>query len=160
MRYDLIAKCAAALAVLALSASCATTHVVGDNVKRVVNGKPMDTSGLKQAVSSDTKDMEANLAVLRKKMLEAYAALRTNVQKRWGQNDAKVAERTVYVRYTDGYKSRVVTDFDHGTLTVETVDDKDPHGSLRTAIVAALLTTNDPATVDLFSDKDVALETD
>jgi len=160
MRHDLIAKCAAAIAVLGLSASCATTHVVGDNVKRVVKGQPMDTSGLKQAVSSDTKDMEANLAVLRRKMLEAYATLRTNVQKRWGQNDAKVAERTVYVKYTDGYKSRVVTDFDHGSLTVETVDDKDPHGSLKTAIVAALLTTNDPATVDLFSDKDVALESD
>jgi len=98
--------------------------------------------------------------VLRRKMLEAYATLRTNVQKRWGQNDTKMAERTVYVKYTDGYKSRVVTDFDHGTLTVETVDDKDPRGNLRTAIVAALLTTNDPATVDLFSDKDVALESD
>jgi membrane-bound lytic murein transglycosylase C len=158
MRYDLIAKCAAAIVALGMSASCATTQVVGTNVKRVVNGQPMDTSGLGQAVSADTKTMEANLSVLRRKMLEAYAVLRTNVQKRWGQTDAKMAERTVYVKYTDGYKSRVITDFDHGTLTVETVDDKDPHGSLRTAIVAALLTTNDPATVDLFSDKDVAPE--
>jgi membrane-bound lytic murein transglycosylase C len=160
MGFDAILRLAAVLAVVSISASCATSKVVGDNVKRAVNGQPLDTSGLSQAVASDTKNMEANLAVLRRKMAEAYAQLRSNVQKRWGQNDAKVADRTVYVKYTQGYKSRVVTDFDHGSLTVETLDEKDSKGSLRSAIVSALLTTSDPATVDLFTDKDVALESD
>jgi membrane-bound lytic murein transglycosylase C len=160
MGFDAIGRFAAVLAVVSISASCATSKVVGDNVKRAVNGQPIDTSGLSQAVASDTKNMEANLAVLRRKMAEAYAQLRSNVQKRWGQNDAKVADRTVYVKYTQGYKSRVVTDFDHGSLTVETLDEKDSKGSLRSAIVSALLTTSDPATVDLFTDKDVALESD
>ena len=118
----------------------------------------MDNSGLKTALASDTKDVEANLKVLRGKLMQAYAQLRANVQKRWGQNDAKMADRTVYVKYTQGYKSRVITDFDHGSLTIETVDDKDPQGSLRNAIVAALLTSNDPGSVDLFTDKDVALD--
>ena len=160
MGFDAILRHAAVLAVVSISASCATSKVVGDNVKRAVNGQPLDTSGLNQAVASDTKNMEANLAVLRRKMAEAYAQLRSNVQKRWGQNDAKVADRTVYVKYTQGYKSRVVTDFDHGSLTVETLDEKDSKGSLRSAIVSALLTTSDPATVDLFTDKDVTLESD
>jgi membrane-bound lytic murein transglycosylase C len=160
MGFDAILRLAAVLAVVSISASCATSKVVGDNVKRAVNGQPLDTSGLSQAVASDTKNMEANLAVLRRKMAEAYAQLRSNVQKRWGQNDAKVADRTVYVKYTQGYKSRVVTDFDHGSLTVETLDEKDSKGSLRSAIVSALLTTSDPATVDLFTDRDVALESD
>jgi membrane-bound lytic murein transglycosylase C len=160
MGFDAIVRFAAVLAVVSISASCATSKIVGDNVKRAVNGQPIDSSGLSQAVASDTKNMEANLAVLRRKMAEAYAQLRSNVQKRWGQNDAKVAERTVYVKYTQGYKSRVVTDFDHGSLTVETLDEKDSKGSLRSAIVSALLTTSDPATVDLFTDKDVALESD
>jgi membrane-bound lytic murein transglycosylase C len=160
MGFDAIARFAAVLAVVSISASCATSKIVGDNVKRAVNGQPIDSSGLSQAVASDTKNMEANLAVLRRRMAEAYAQLRSNVQKRWGQNDAKVAERTVYVKYTQGYKSRVVTDFDHGSLTVETLDEKDSKGSLRSAIVSALLTTSDPATVDLFTDKDVALESD
>ena len=119
----------------------------------------MDSSGLGQAVASDKRDMEANLEVLRRKVAEAYAQLRANVQKRWGQNDAKMADRTVYVKYTQGYKSRVITDFDHGTLTVETLDQTDPRGSLKAAIVASLLTTNDPAAVDLFTDKDVNLNT-
>ena len=95
---------------------------------------------------------------LRSKFEEALVNAKSNVQKRWGQNDTKVADRTVYVKYTQGYKSRVITDFDHGYLTVETVDEKDPNGSLRAAIIAALLTSNDPAAVDLFSDKDVTLE--
>ncbi|HWM69767.1 MAG TPA: murein transglycosylase domain-containing protein [Steroidobacteraceae bacterium] len=141
-----------------LSASCQTSKIVGQDVKNVVNGQPMDNSGLKTALASDTKDMEANLKILRGKLMQAYAQLRANVQKRWGQNDAKMADRTVYVKYTQGYKSRVVTDFDHGSLTIETVDDKDPQGSLRNAIVAALLTSNDPGSVDLFTDKDVALD--
>jgi membrane-bound lytic murein transglycosylase C len=160
MGFDAILRHAAVLAVVSISASCATSKVVGDNVKRAVNGQSLDTSGLSQAVASDTKNMEANLAVLRRKMAEAYAQLRSNVQKHWGQNDAKVADRTVYVKYTQGYKSRVVTDFDHGSLTVETLEEKDSKGSLRSAIVSALLTTSDPATVDLFTDKDVALESD
>jgi membrane-bound lytic murein transglycosylase C len=141
-----------------VGAGCQTSKIVGNDVKNVVKGQPMDNSGLKTALASDTKDVEANLKVLRGKLMQAYAQLRANVQKRWGQNDAKMADRTVYVKYTQGYKSRVVTDFDHGSLTIETVDDKDPLGSLRNAIVAALLTSNDPGSVDLFTDKDVALD--
>jgi membrane-bound lytic murein transglycosylase C len=159
MRSGSIAKLAVALAVASVGASCATSQVVVSNVQHVVKGQPMDSSGLGQAVASDKRDMEANLEVLRRKVVEAYAQLRANVQKRWGQNDAKMADRTVYVKYTQGYKSRVITDFDHGTLTVETLDETDPRGSLKAAIVASLLTTNDPAAVDLFTDKDVNLDT-
>ena len=156
VRYSV--TCLVALVTAGLSASCQTSKIVGHDVKNVVNGQPMDNSGLKTALASDTKDVEANLKVLRGKLMQAYAQLRANVQKRWGQNDAKMADRTVYVKYTQGYKSRVIADFDHGSLTIETVDDKDPQGSLRNAIVAALLTSNDPGSVDLFTDKDVALD--
>jgi membrane-bound lytic murein transglycosylase C len=158
--YRYYAMLVAALAAACLSSSCATSKVVGKDIQNVATGQPMDNSGLKTALQSDTKDMEANLQVLRKKVAEAYASLRTNVQKRWGKTDTKVAERTVYVKYTQGYKSRVVTDFDHGMLTVETVDGKNPQESLKNAIVAALLTSNDPGSVDLFTDKDVVLEPD
>jgi membrane-bound lytic murein transglycosylase C len=153
-----LAKCVLVLGIAGVGASCATSKIVGQNVQRVVNGQPVDTQGLNQAVTSDTKDATANLEVLRRKFEAALAQLKANVQKRWGQNDAKVADRTTYVKYTQGYKSRVVTDFDHGLLTVETVDDKDPEGSLRSAIVTALLTGSDPASVDLFTDKDVTLD--
>src|SRR5579862_7769895 len=158
LRLRRLATCVAAIVVAALSTSCATTKSVGANIQRAYNGQPVDHQELKQALASDTHDMETNLAVLRRKFAEAYAALKANVQKRWGQGDSKVASRTVYVKYTQGYKSRVITDFDHGTLTVETVDQDDPQGSLKAAISAALLTPSDPATVDVFTDKEVALE--
>jgi membrane-bound lytic murein transglycosylase C len=158
MSFRRNAKPFATLLIAALITSCATTKVVGTNIQSVANGGTVDQKALTVALAADTKDMEANLATLHSKFEAAYAVLKTNVQKRWGQNDAKVANKTVYVKYTQGYNSRVVTDFDHGFLTVETVDDKNPDASLRSAIVAALLTSNDPAAVDLFSDKEVTVE--
>src|SRR5580698_1411274 len=146
-----------ALIIAALGASCATTHVVKDNVTRVINGQPMDNSGYRQAVASDTRDIEAQLVQLRAKFAQEVSTLRAKAQKRWGQG-AKVADRTVYVKYTQGYNSRVITDFDQGTLTVETRVMNDPQGSLRRAIIAALLTGSDPAAVDLFTDKEVVLD--
>jgi membrane-bound lytic murein transglycosylase C len=160
MWFRKLAVCLTALVTASLSASCATSKSVGANVKRAYNGQPLDRKELNQAVASDTRDVEAHLAVLRRKLEAAYAQLRINVQKRWGQSDTKVASRTVFVKYTQDYKSRVVTDFDHGTLTIETVDETNPEGSLKATIAAALLTPGDPATVDLFSDKDIALAPD
>ena len=146
------------LVVAALSGSCTTVKTIEENAERVVSGQPVDTEGVKRAVAADTRDLEAHLQQLRRKFEEALAKLTADVQQRWGQKETKVATRTVYVKYTQHYTSRVVTDFDHGLLTVETLDDKDPQGSLKAAIVAALLTSNDPASVDLFSDKDVTLD--
>lgn len=145
------------LAVLALTASCATSKVVKQNVKNVINGQPMDNSGYKQAVASDSKVIQGELTQLRTKFTQEVTTLRANAQKRWGKG-AQVADRTVYVKYTQGYNSRVITDFDHGMLTVETRDTKDPKASLHAAIIAALLTGSDPSSVDLFSDKEVALD--
>jgi peptidoglycan lytic transglycosylase C len=141
-----------------LTGSCATMKTIGKNAQRVANGQAIDKKGMKRAVAADTKDIEAGVRQLRRKFEQALAKLKSNVRRRWGERETKVANRTVYVKYTQGYKSRVVTDFDHGILIVETLDDKDPRESLKKAIVAALLTSSDPASVDLFSDKDVELD--
>jgi membrane-bound lytic murein transglycosylase C len=130
---------------------------VKQNVTRVINGQPMDNSGYRQAVVSDSRDIQAQLVQLRAKFAQEVTTLRANAQKRWGQG-ARVADRTVYVKYTQGYNSRVITDFDHGILTVESRDPKDPKASLHAAIIAALLTGSDPAAVDLFTDKEVVLD--
>ena len=147
----------AAAIVATLAASCATTHVVKDNVTRVVKGQPMDNSGYAKARDIDLQNIQQELSHLREKFAQEVATLRANAQKRWGYG-AQVADRKVYVKYSQGYNSRVITDFDHGIVSVETRDTKDPKGSLHTAIIAALLTSSDPATVDLFSDKDVTLD--
>jgi membrane-bound lytic murein transglycosylase C len=158
MRLRPVATCVVAVIAVNLTASCETTKIVGADVANVVHGQPMDNTHLHDALSNDKQRMQAQLQELQKKLAAAYDQLKANAQKHWGQNDTKMAERTVYVKYTQGYKSRVVTDFDHGTLTVETVDEQAPKESLRKAIVAALLTSSDPSSVDMFTDKDVTLD--
>jgi len=87
-------------------------------------------------------------------------ALTGNVKKTWGKKEIKLPERTKYIKYTQNYQSRAVVDFDAGQITVETLDDKEPAGSLKNAIVTTLLTPDDPRAVDLFTDKSVTLTSD
>ena len=93
-----------------------------------------------------------------------YAALKNaltgKVSKTWGKKDVQLPDRTHYVKYTQNYKSRAIVDFDKGELLVETLDAKDPQGSLHNAIVTTLLTPDEPRSVDLFSDKGVTLTSD
>ena len=141
-----------------LGSGCATTKIVGSSIQRVVNRQSVDRESIGKAVSTDTHGLVLNVEQLSRRFAELLAQLRAKVQARWGQNDTKVAQRTVYVKYTQGYQSRVITDFDHGSLTVETLDAADPRKSLRNALVTALLTSSDPSTVDLFTDKEVILD--
>lgn len=83
-----------------------------------------------------------------------------NVKRTWGKKEIKLPERTKYIKYTQNYRSRAVVDFDSGVVTVETLDDKEPAGSLKNAIVTTLLTPDDPRAVDLFSDKNITLTGD
>ncbi|EGI78187.1 murein transglycosylase domain-containing protein [Hylemonella gracilis] len=85
-------------------------------------------------------------------------ALRKNSGKQWGERESNtLPSRTRYVKYTDDYKSRVVVDYDAGTLLIEHLDDPQVRDKLRRASVVALLTPSDPGAVDLFSDKEVVL---
>jgi membrane-bound lytic murein transglycosylase C len=71
--------------------------------------------------------------------------------KTWGKKNTRLPDRTHYVKYTQGYLSRAIVDFDRGEITVETLDEKNPERSLHNAIVTTLLTPDDPRAVDLFS---------
>lgn len=83
--------------------------------------------------------------------------LQGNAGRKWGKKEARLPDRTHYVKYTQGYLSRAIVDFDHGEITVETLDEKNPGNSLRDAIVTTLLTPDDPRAVDLFSDSSIKL---
>jgi membrane-bound lytic murein transglycosylase C len=158
MRIRHLSRSIVILAAVLVASSCATTKVVGSKIKTAVDGGPVDSSGLGDAWTQDAGTMAKQLAEMKVKFAAALDVLRSNVQKRWGQGDIKTADKTTYVKYTQGYKSRVVTDFNHGVLTVETLDQANPQGSLKAAIVSALLTSSDPGSVDLFSDKDVSID--
>ena len=75
--------------------------------------------------------------------------------KNWGKDNAATASQEVYVKYTDSYLSKAEVDFSKGIISVATLDTKDPKKALHKAIVATLLTPEDPEKVDLYSDKEI-----
>jgi peptidoglycan lytic transglycosylase C len=77
---------------------------------------------------------------------------------KWGKREAETLPTPkVYVKYTESYKSRVVVDYDAGTILIEHLNEDKAKERLRNAVVVALLTPGDPGAVDLFSDKEVEL---
>lgn len=131
----------------------------GREVVNIAQSKDIEET-LKRRAESYARDPEAALRDLRavKRDFDSlWAALTGNVKKTWGKKEVKLPDRTVYVKYTQNYRSRAIVDFDRGEVTVETLDEKDPSSSLKNAIVTTLLTPNDPRSVDLFSDKGVTL---
>ncbi|WP_034763476.1 murein transglycosylase domain-containing protein [Chrysiogenes arsenatis] len=76
----------------------------------------------------------------------------SEIKKRWG--DEKVATEKEYVKYTANYQSRAIISFESGLARVETRQAHDPVAALRQAIIATLLTPEDPTTVDLLSAKE------
>lgn len=163
-----------AFAPLGLVNGCETTERILTTAERAVSSKTVKTvvdvveskdpeEVLKRRAEAYTRDPEALLRDLRtaQRDFEALmAALTGNVKRTWGNKEVKLPERTKYIKYTQNYRSRAIVDFDAGEVTVETLDDKDPAGSLKNAIVTTLLTPDDPRAVDLFSDKSVALTGD
>lgn len=116
--------------------------------------------GLKRRAELYERDPQvviSDLRGLRRDYDNLVSVLTGNVNRNWGKKETKLPSRTSYIKYTQNYKSRAIVDFDTGTITVETVDDKDPKASLKNAIVTTLLTPDDPRAVDLFSDKPVTL---
>jgi membrane-bound lytic murein transglycosylase C len=116
--------------------------------------------GLKRRAAAYERDPRVLVADLRsvKRDYDKLASfLSGKASASWGKKDAKLPSRTHYVKYTQNYKSRAVVDFDTGVITVETVDDKDPRASLKSALVTTLLTPDDPRAVDLFSDRSITL---
>ena len=103
-----------------------------------------------QQLANDLKNAQRDFEQL-------MGILRGNAGEKWGKKEARVPDRTHYVKYTQGYLSRAVVDFDRGEITVETLDEKNPGNSLKDAIVTTLLTPHDPRAVDLFSDSSIKL---
>lgn len=86
------------------------------------------------------------------------ASFTGNIESHWGKNDVRVAGKRDYVKYTDNYLSRASVDFERGRITIETVATTDPKSHLKQAIITTLLTPEDPAHVDLYSDRGITLE--
>jgi membrane-bound lytic murein transglycosylase C len=160
-----------AAAVVAASSGCQTTDRALNTAEKAVTAPTIKTVvGLATSKSPEAvirKRLEGylrNPVRLIKDLRQAqrdYEALKNaltgKVSKTWGKKEVRLPDRTRYVKYTQNYRSRAIVDFDKGEILVETLDAKDPRGSLKNAIVTTLLTPDDPRAVDLFSDKGVKL---
>ncbi|EES89874.1 membrane-bound lytic murein transglycosylase C [Helicobacter canadensis MIT 98-5491] len=139
-------------------------------VKKVVN-KTLDTTleatqsntapTLDSAINAvleevlDSEQLENIIKNLQANFKKIVAQLTQKVIQNWGKDDAQTASQEVYVKYTDSYLSRAEVDFAKGIISVSTLDTKNPKEALHKAIVATLLTPDDPEKVDLYSDKEV-----
>ena len=109
------------------------------------------------AYERDPRALVSDLRGLQRDYRRVTSLLFGRASRSWGRKDTRLPSRTHYVKYTQNYRSRAIVDFDAGEITVETVDEKDPRASLKSALVTTLLTPDDPRAVDLFSDKPVKL---
>lgn len=157
-----------------LLSGCETTDHVLTSAERILGSQTGKTvvdiaSGkdpkqiLKEHTDAYQRDPEAvlrDLRTIQRDFQTIMDALTGRVRQTWGEKEVKVPEQKKYVKYTQNYMSRAVVDFDSGTILIETLDDKSPKDSLKSALVTTLLTPDDPRSVDLFSDKAVTLTSD
>jgi peptidoglycan lytic transglycosylase C len=130
-----------------------SSHDPGEALKETLQRRSEYYKQHPEAITSDIRAVKHDFDNL-------MALLQGNAGKNWGKQETKVPTKKQYVKYTQNYQSRAVVDFDQGEVMVETLDDRDPNGSLRNAIITTLLTSDDPRSVDLFSDKPVTLSSD
>jgi len=134
----------------------------GRDVAAVISGKDPSTIA-KHRLDEYARDPERLLKDLRAAQRDfqaLYDALTGNVKEKWGPKEVKLPEKKKYVKYTDNYRSRAIVDFDRGEITVESLDDTNPRESLSRAVVVTLLTPQDPRVVDVFSDKEISLNSE
>ena len=147
------------IAVMLVLSSCTTSNAI-----RVITSRN-PAEAIKSIAESRVRSYEYNPVLAWSDLRHARARLNRllgNVQKqssrKWGRHEArKLPTRTRYVKYTDGYRSRVTVNFDSGEILIEHLDAPGIRDKLRNAITTALLTPGDPRAVDLFSDKPVEL---
>jgi len=104
----------------------------------------------------DPMQLARDLKVAKNDFDRLMNALSGNVKKKWGKGEMRLPGSKTYVKYTKQYKSRAIVNFEHGEISVETLEENADTG-LKNAIVATLLTPDDPASVDVFSDRAVDL---
>lgn len=92
-----------------------------------------------------------------KSLAQLFDDLEGSIRKLWGEQFGTVPGNKKYVKYTNNYQSKAEVDFAKGLVTVETIARDKPLEQLQRAIVVTLLTNDNPADNDIFSDEDPKL---
>ncbi|GAA0819700.1 membrane-bound lytic murein transglycosylase MltC [Colwellia asteriadis] len=128
------------------------THVITSNdpeqaFKQYLKNKKTSYQQSPDVMISDIKNLDRTI-----KNLKSIA------EKIWGKNNSQVASNKKYVKYTDGYQSKAQVNFDTGTIKIETIATKSPLFHLKDAIITTLLTSENPANTDIFSDREPIIQ--
>ena len=162
-----------AIPVLLLLSSCSTQQEAkldsllnvastssGKNIIKIATSKNSKAAA-KSILEAKREEWKNDPAQLIRDLREAkrdygklQAALSGNVKKKWGQKEIRLPESKTYVKYTRQYKSRAIVNFEQGEISIETLEEN-AEASLKNAIISTLLTPEDPASVDVFSDSAV-----
>lgn len=141
-------------------ASCSTRQVI--NVALSKDPKATARAMAESQVEAYKRDPQALVNDFNRIAAEVgrlFTALKAESAKRWGKTESETLPGPKrYVKYSEGYRNRVVVDYELNTIKVEHLEEADVEARLRSAIVVTLLTPEDPARVDLFTDREVALE--
>lgn len=113
-------------------------------------------------VESYKRDPQALLADFRRLKVELdrlFGQVQQESAKKWGAEESETLPGPKrYVKYTQQYRNRIIVDYEKGTIRIEHIQEPVAAEKLRSAIVVALLTPEDPKSADIFSDKDVILD--
>ena len=121
-----------------------------DALGEILKDRAVDYAANPSLITSDIKRLE-NIA-------ESFASLHKAVVNIWGEKNAKEPAPKEYVKYLNNYKSRALIDYEKGIVRVETIDEKNPKESLKSAVKTTLLMPSDPRGEDLFNSNDIKLE--
>lgn len=148
----------AILSTLPVISSCSVSDVMQVAVSRDPSAA-IDSMARSRAASYKTNPvlLANDIQRAQRSYQKLLALLSGEVGKSWGGDEVLIPDNKRYVKYTQNYKSRAIVHFDRGTVTIETLDEKKPKQSLRSAIVTTLLTPDDPRAVDLYSAKSIKL---
>lgn len=134
----------------------------GRNIVRVVSSSDPKaalktlTANKRDQWARDPLQLARDLRQMQRDFNKLMDILSGNVKEKWGKKETRLPERKTYVKYTRQYKSRAIVNFEQGEVVVETLEEN-AEANLRNAIVATLLTPEDPASVDVFSDSAINL---
>lgn len=166
MKSSRIGWLLAAGLVSSLMMACTLEQAVRTGVDVVTSSDPASAAGkaaeraARQRVEGYARNPEQvfeDAKTVSDSFKRVLAYLRGEVGSIWGDKETKTPSRKVYVKYSKGYESRALIEFDAGRIRVETVDGKSPRQSLKDAVVMTLMTPDDPRAVDLYSAAPVKL---
>lgn len=152
-----LARIFTAFCLMAILAGCSTTEQA--RITRAINSDSPEKALGKYILDKGKEYGESPQQVVKdfKSFVELVGQLKSIVESVWGKKDGEIASNKKYVKYTNDYESKAEVDFVKGLITIETIANEQPLVQLKQAIITTLLTTDNPANTDIFSDKNPKL---